>query len=116
VPSVSDQGGIFRMWVALNGGLHPPVGNAGEAESFYFVEKLGGMFATDDNAAYAFAERRLGASRVLDTVDILRVAIRDGHISAADAANAAKTIRREGRHLRRIHPAILTESYFLRVA
>jgi len=113
VPSPSDQGGIFRMWVALNGAPHPPVDNAGEAQSLYFAEQLGAMFATDDNAAYAFAERRLGSGRVLDTVDILRVAVRGGHIPPADAANAARTIRRAGRHLRRIHPAILTEPYFL---
>jgi hypothetical protein len=112
VPSPSDQAGIFRIWVALNGGLRPPVGNAGEAQSIYFAEQLGGMFATDDNVAYAFAERRLGIGRVLDTVDVLRAGVRDGHIDAANAVRAVRAIRSSGRHLRRVHPSIVTESYF----
>jgi len=111
-PSPSDQGGIFKIWVALNGGLRPPVDNAGEAQSIYFAEQLGAMFATDDNVAYAFAERRLGIGRVLDTVEVLRAGVRDGHISAADAVRAVRAIRSNGRRLRRVHPSIVTESYF----
>ncbi len=112
IPSVRDQRGIYRIQVALNGSPHPPNEDAGEAESIFFAEHLDGVFATDDNAAYAFAERRLGIGRVLDTVDILRAAVRGGHATPADAVRAATAIRKAGRHLRRVHPATLTESYF----
>jgi hypothetical protein len=111
-PSIKDQRGIYRIRIALNRSPHPPNQDAGEAESIYFAEQLGGLFATDDNAAYAFAERRLGAGRVCDTVDILRAGVRGGYATPADAALAAATIRRAGRHLRRVHPANLTDSYF----
>jgi len=112
IPSASHQRGIYRIRVALNGSRFPPTSDAGEAESIFFAEQMGGSIATDDNAAYAFAERRLGGGRVLDTVDILRAAVRGGHARPADAVTAAVTIRRAGRHLRRVHPATLTEIYF----
>jgi predicted nucleic acid-binding protein len=112
-PSASDQPGIVRIWVALNGGLRPPVLHAGEAQSIYFAEQLGGMFATDDNVAYAFAERRLGIGRVVDTVEILRAGVREGHIVPAEALRAARMIRGSGRYLRRVHPSIVTEAYFV---
>jgi hypothetical protein len=113
-PTLADQPGIVRVWIALNGGQHSPKGNAGEAQSIYFAQQIGGTFATDDNAAYDFAAkpRRLGAARVIDTVDILRQAVAEGHLSAADAVNIAVGIRRAGRFLRHIHPMTLTEGYF----
>src|SRR5579862_1989347 len=67
-PTSHDQAGIFRIWIALNHGRRTPVDHAGEAQSIYFAELSGGTFATDDNAAYDFASRRLGPGRVIDAV------------------------------------------------
>ena len=111
-PSLHDQAGIVRIWIALNNGRRPPVDHAGEAQSIYFAQLSGGTFATDDNAAYDFASRKLGQGRAIDTVDILRDAVSAGHITAAEAVTAAVYVRRAGRYLRRVHPMTLTESYF----
>ena len=112
VPSAADQHAIYRLRVALNGSPFPPLADAGEAESIFFADQLGGLLATDDNEAYDFATRRLGSGRVIDTVDILRTAVRGGHLIASDAVRAATAIRVAGRHLRRVHPVTLTDSYF----
>lgn len=112
IPSTTEQSAIYRLRVALNGGTYPPSADAGEAESIFFAQQLGGLFATDDNAAHAFASRRLGPRRVIDSVDILRLAVRAGHVTAADAVTSAMAIRAAGRSLRRVHPITLTDSYF----
>jgi len=111
-PAASDRRGIQRLWVGLNEGREPPIEHAGEAESIYFAEKLGGVFATDDNAAYDFAERRLGVGRAIDTVLILREAVAMDEITAGEAVDVASSIRAAGRHLRRHHPPVLTPDYF----
>lgn len=111
-PSLTDLVGIVRLQIALNGGGHSLTDNGGEAESIYYAQLLGGIFATDDNAAYAFAARRLGAVRVIDTVDILRSGVAAGALTSADALKAATDIRAVGRHLRRVHPDTLSDAYF----
>lgn len=111
-PDTSDQSGIMTVWIGLGDGRTPPKNHAGEAESIYFADKLGGSFATDDNAAYDFAEKRLGRGRAVDTIDLLRTAVGLGHITAAQALDTANRIRASGRFLRSVHRTILTESYF----
>lgn len=112
VPDADQQKGVMSLWIALNRGKKPPKRHAGEAQSIFFAEQFQGSFATDDNGAHAFAERRLGAGRVHDTVDILKIAVGDGLISPEEAVGAVKTIRAAGRHLRRIHPPTITAAYF----
>jgi hypothetical protein len=112
VPDANQLKGVFSLWIALNQGKNPPRRHPGEAQSIFLADELRGRFATDDNGAYAFAERRLGAGRVQDTIDILKIAVGAGHIAAADAVNAVKAIRAAGRHLRRAHPPTITAAYF----
>lgn len=103
-PTTADLSGIFALQVGLNDGRRPPVSHAGEAESIYVAEQRGASFTTDDNAAYDFAERRLGVGRVLDTVTVLRDAVAMHELSAAEALDVATAVRLAGRHLRRRHP------------
>jgi len=112
IPDSRDLKRIFSIQVALNDGRTPPTGDAGEAESIYFADRYGATFATDDNAAYDFAQRRLGAARVIDSIYILQDAVAMGNITAADAASVAESIQRAGRHFRQVHPAILRPSHF----
>ena len=111
-PEITDLKGIYALQVGLNEGRRPPVAHGGEAEGIYFAEKLGGHFVTDDNGAYDFAARRLGASRVHDTVDLLREAVTHGDLEAAEALRIAVAIRDNDRYLRRVHPKILLRTYF----
>lgn len=113
VPSASYAYDIYRIQIALNGGLRPPIGHAGEAQSIFFATRLGGRFATDDNAAYAFTERRLGVGRAIDTIAILKIGVREGVITASDAASAVVTLRNAGRDVRRVHPQTITDAYFV---
>ena len=99
-PTAADSPGIMVLLVALNGGRQPPLAHAGEAESVYFASQLGGILATDDNAAFDFAQHRLGVGRVIDTVDILKSAVRAGLVADADARNIVVRIRTSGRYLR----------------
>jgi len=113
-PSASDLRKITRIHIGLNEGRPESDSHLGEAESIYFAEKTGGLFVTDDNGAYDFAQRRpgLGPARVRDTVYVLRDAVANGYITRGDAAACAATIRAAGRHLLRTHPATLTASDF----
>jgi hypothetical protein len=99
-PDVLDLGSIARLQRALSVGSGSD-GNAGEAESIYFAERLGGVFATDDGVAFDFACRRLGRDHVVDTVDLLRRAVSDGVINSREAADCAARVTDSGRHLRR---------------
>jgi hypothetical protein len=111
-PSTAELIHIAKLQTAL-GGLGRLAGDdEGEAESIYFAEKHGGSFATDDGSAFDFAARRLGAERVIDSVDILRRAVRAGEVTQGDALTIATSIRAAGGHLRRVHPATLTAEYF----
>lgn len=104
---IEDLEPIFDLQVRLNLGRNPPSGDRGEAESIHFAMKLGADFATDDNAAYDFAERQLGPGRVLDSVHIIRRFAVNGRITDRAAADLAESIRASGRHLRRCHPSPL---------
>jgi predicted nucleic acid-binding protein len=104
----------MELWIALNPADRPPTEHAGEAESIYFASRLNAIFATDDSAAYDFAQRRLGAERVIDSIDVLRTAVATAMISADAAADLARSMRAAGRHLRRVHPEPIAADYFLR--
>lgn len=99
-PDIVDLTAITLLQRALSTGAAAE-GNAGEAESIYFVEHFGGIFATDDNAAFDFACRRLGRDHVVDTVDLLRQAVSEGVITSHEAADYAERVTHSGRHLRR---------------
>jgi hypothetical protein len=112
-PTADDQLGIMELWIALNPGDGPPTEHAGEAQSIYFAARMDATFATDDNAAYDFAQRRLGAERVIDSIDILRRAVASALISAEAAAQLVRSMRAVDRHLRRVHPEPITADHFL---
>ncbi len=111
-PTRADHRSIQRLMVALGDGLGPSTSHGGEAESIQLAEKLGGQFATDDNAAYDLARRKLGDSEVLDSVDLLRMAISSRIVTTSEAISIAHNIRQGGRHLRRVHPLDLSEADF----
>ena len=113
-PSVDELKDVLHLQVGLNAGKYPSEGDRGEAEGIYFVEKLGGQFATDDNNAYDFARRRpsLGPGRVIDSVQILRTAVSNGDISATEACNIANAIEDAGRSLRPVHRRTRGPAYF----
>jgi len=113
-PATTDLAEIYALQVALGNGLEPPTGNAGEAESIYFAESLGAIFATDDNAAYLLAasRRTLGLGRVVDSVGILLATVQAELMTPDDAAQVCSDIRRAGRRLRRTHPFPVEPGYF----
>lgn len=111
-PKLEDMRKILAIQIGLNDGRRPPVAHAGEAEGIYFAEKSGGRFVTDDNGAYDFATRRLGAGRVFDTVDLLREAVANGDMGDGEALNIVNAIRNSGRSVRRVHPGTLLRDYF----
>jgi hypothetical protein len=113
-PSANDLRPVLATQIGLNDGRRPPTQHAGEAESIYFADKLGGIFATDDNAAFEFAATRIGVARVVDTVGILREAVAMGEVTGRDAVATAEAIRAAGRQLRRLHPHPITEAYLTR--
>lgn len=99
-PKVLDLDSIARLQRALSAGAASE-GNVGEAESVYFAERLGGVFATDDGIAYDFACRRLGYDHVVDTVELLCQAVSKSIITSREAAEFARRVTDSGRHLRR---------------
>ncbi len=112
VPSASDLLPIYKIQIGLNGGRVPPTGDLGEAESLHFAEQYSGILATDDAGAFDFAQRRLGAHRVIDSIRILQEAVVEGILAAADAANLANQIRASGRFLRPGHPPTFRPGHF----
>jgi hypothetical protein len=104
--------GIYRLQVALGNGKEPPTRHAGEAQSIFFAGMFGGSIATDDGAAFNFAERRLGVGRVVDTVDILHDAVDSNIISRSDAAAIVAAIRGSGRSLRGARDAVRSAADF----
>lgn len=113
-PSIAELAEIYRLQVGLNAGQRPPQGDRGEAESIFFAEKHNGQFATDDNSAYEFALRRpsLGMGRVIDSIHILRTAVADGYLTAADAHSMADEIEAAGRSFRPAHRSTRGVDYF----
>jgi hypothetical protein len=110
-PDEDDMLPIVSLQIAIGG---DPQRNAGEAETIYFAERLGGSIVTDDNAAYQFAASRptLGRDRVLDTIRILTDLVTAEVISPEDAVTLCREMRSAGRNLRRTHPISLTPRYF----
>lgn len=78
------------------------------------AEKHQGTLATDDNAAYQFATRRpkLGPTRVIDTVEILRNAVAQDIITAQDAVDIADALAAADRWLRPVHDGQVRTEYF----
>ena len=113
-PTAAELADVYRLQVGLNAGREPPKGDRGEAEGIYFAEKHNGQFATDDNNAYEFARRRpsLGMGRVIDTIHILRTAVADGVLTAADAHEVANEIEDAGRWFRPTHRGTRDPDYF----
>lgn len=113
-PLNADLRPIYEIKVALNDGESYPIEHGGEAESIHVAEKVGGIFATDDNAAYDFATRRptLGIGRVIDTVDILRSCVASDDARSQDAVSVVRAIQDAQRDLRRCHPVEATADYF----
>jgi predicted nucleic acid-binding protein len=86
--------------------------HAGEAESIQLAKRLNLCFVTDDNDAYRVAIGRLGAGRVFDTVDLLRLAVANDDLRAADAVEVTNRIRAADRFLRREYERLLTPGDF----
>ncbi len=105
---------VYRLQVGLNGGKRPPMKHLGEAEGIFFAEQCHGQFATDDNAAYAFALHRpsLGIGRVIDSIHILRTAVANGVITSADAHDIANAIEAAERSFRPVHRRSRSPDYF----
>ena len=105
---------VTKLRISLSDGRRPPQGHRGEAQSIVLAEKHGGMLATDDNAAYQFASRRsrLGPTRVIDTIDILRSAVEQDIITAQDAVDITDDIEAADRWLRPVHDGQIRTEYF----
>jgi hypothetical protein len=112
-PEVLDLDPIWRFQVALSGTMRATSEHAGEAESIYFAERLGGAVVTDDKVAFDFARRRLGRARVYDTIDVLRDGVQRNLVSPNDAAEIAARISDSGRYLRSGRPPHPGATYFL---
>jgi predicted nucleic acid-binding protein len=100
----ADLKAVFRYRAAL-GGVEPK--NLGEAESVFWAERLQATFATDDGPAYDWAVRKLGATRVIDTVKILQDAVSAGELQPDEAVQLCEAMRSfqpAPRYLRKVHP------------
>ncbi|MHB1129131.1 MAG: hypothetical protein ACYC06_03690 [Ilumatobacteraceae bacterium] len=105
---------VQNLRIALNDFGPTTQTHLGEAESILLAEIHDGIFVTDDNAAYDFAQRRgnLGTGRVKDTVDVLRESVAMGEISKGQAADLASQLETHDRFLRRVHNGKLAPRYF----
>ena len=114
-PQEEDFRQIVKLQIAINKGNLTARANHGEAECIYFAAKHQGRFATDDNDAYEFAclHSSLGSGRVIDSIDILRYAVKLGHITATDAAEIADDMERRERRFRPVHRRHRGPAYFL---
>jgi len=102
---------VFRLQIALGGGTDA-LQNLGEAEAYWVADHKNGTLITDDYAAFDLAVKNLGSNRVMDTIDILREAVRAEDLDPSEAQHIADAIRNSGRHLRAGHPPTLTADYF----
>jgi len=113
-PEEDDLGQIARLQIALgNAGFEEEdaaekLKHRGEAESIQQALKYGYFFVTDDNDAHSVASFRLGGSRVLDTVDLLRLAVANSDLTPPEAVETAHRIQGLGRSLRRQYERLLT--------
>lgn len=115
VAGVSDATAIYHLQIGLNDGVSPATKHRGEAESIYFAEKLGGCFATDDEAAFAYAKQRpaLGDGRVFDSIYLLRRAVANDEITADEAAQIADQVEAQDRFFRKVHRVRNGRDYFI---
>ena len=115
-PEESELARVFTLQAAINGSPHPANSNKnlGEAESIFFAEKYRGQFATDDAGAYDFAYRQLslGPGKVIDTIDILRLAVASEIITAAEAKQLSYDMEAADRKFRPEHRQFRDDSYF----
>jgi hypothetical protein len=110
---MGDLHEIFSIRTALDLGLggHPSE-HLGEAQTIYFAEQLGAMFATDDGPAYDYAAQRLGPANVIDSVELLRLAVSSRMVEADNAAELAAQIQGAGRFFRKMHRTRLVAGDF----
>lgn len=103
-PRASELHPIELIRIGL-GGTSADSRHAGEAQSIYFAETLGAVFATDDNVAYDFAKARsgLGIGRVVDTMWLLQEAVARGDLTSKRASEIVASITDAGREIRRCH-------------
>jgi hypothetical protein len=113
VVPMTELSEVFRIRRALSTGHDSPERHLGEAESIWVADRFNGAFVTDDYEAFAFAEKRLGDNRVLDTVDLLREAVAARELQAGEAKQIVDAIRNLDRHLRPGHPPTITADYFV---
>ena len=102
---------VFHLQIAL-GGRSGTTEQLGEAETLWVADHLNGTVVTDDFAAYDLAEKNFGSNRVLDTVELLREAVRADELEPSQAQQIADGIRNSGRYLRAGHPPTFTADYF----
>jgi hypothetical protein len=104
-PPIDEQMQIFAIRTALSAGVDEHrLEHLGEAQTIWVAEQHGGLIATDDGPAFAYAAQRLGPDQVIDTVDLLRIGVSQGLIAADQAADAVVRMRSAGRILRLVHP------------
>jgi predicted nucleic acid-binding protein len=85
-PAARDQTKVAKIQLSLSRPGKRPRADLGEAESMVVAMETGGVFVSDDHAAYDMASRRpeLGANRVLDSCQILSRAQGESLISARE--------------------------------
>ena len=118
-PLTDDLIPIARLQVALGNSGYDEEDerdvsrHRGEAESIQLAQRLGYWFVTDDNDAHRIACFRLGAERVFDTVDLLRLAVANADLTAREAVEVSLRIRAQERYLRRPYERLLSPRDFL---
>lgn len=82
----SDLALVLKIQAALSSGVNADDKNLGEAESIALAIERGGVFVTDDKAAYDLARKRpdVGVARVLDAHTILVLAESQSLLTSAD--------------------------------
>jgi hypothetical protein len=112
-PPMDEQLQIFNIRTALSSGTgEHPLEHLGEAQTIWVAERHGGLIATDDGPAFAYAAQRLGQDQVVDTVDLLRIGVSQALIRADQAADTVVRMRSAGRVLRSVHPDPLKATHF----
>ena len=112
-PGLGEQVDIFAVRTALASGAGGhPLEHLGEAQTIWVAEQLHATFATDDASAFAYASRRLGPTRVVDTVDLLKRGVAARSLTPDDACEVARIMRSAGRRFRRVHPTPLMPAHF----
>jgi hypothetical protein len=109
-PQTEELSDIVALQIAIGGDRQH---NAGEAETIYFAEKVGGGVITDDATAYYFVSSRpaLGSAMAMDTVRILTDLVTAERLASEEAVRICEAMKAAGRKLRKGHP-VLTAAYF----